>query len=313
MKYLPLLIYISSFCCYLCSPDLPVIAVYANPLPDNSEDYKEEYVQQRYVRWIEQSGGVTTIIHTWSTHEEIDEILSKANGVLWQGGDRDIDLSKRWEQTALYIFQKIKQINDDGKYLPFWPTCQGFELLVSLLAGTPKILSKYNAWNVALPLIFDTKSIKETKLFREWSDSQLYNLGNKPTTMHWHHLGISVEDFSSNEEIKNTLRITTLGKDSDGKIFVATYEGIKYPIYSPQFHPEKVPYDKIEGHNTPRTLEAIQISQNFGNFFIEEARKSPSKNIDKRLIFDSSENYNLFTKKGTEHLLILKRGMNLKK
>jgi gamma-glutamyl hydrolase len=269
-------ILLSQIICTLAAPGLPVIAIYANPNPDFYETYNEDKVQEWYVRWIEQSGGVTMVIHIWYSKEQIDDILSKANGVLFQGGDRDLILGNRWENNALYILEKIKEINDGGKHLPLWAACQGQELLFSLIANTTSVLEKFDAWNIPLPLELLTNT-RSSKMFSLFSEEDFNNVSTQPITAHFHNLGTSVEKFLEYENLSSFFKITTLGSDRQGKEFIATFEAIKYPIYGPQFHPEKVPYDRRVKDVIPRTIAAVRVSQNFGDFFIEEARKNDNK------------------------------------
>jgi len=49
------------------------------------------------------------------------EKLSKCNGVLFPGGDGD------YLEYGRFIFQKLKEYNDQGIYYPAWGTCLGFE------------------------------------------------------------------------------------------------------------------------------------------------------------------------------------------
>ena len=85
----------------------PIIAIYSNPYPDNNQDYNSDYLSMTSVQWLHQAGASTIIIHTWHTLPEINKILNQANGILLIGGDRDLNINNRWEQTAGYILKKV--------------------------------------------------------------------------------------------------------------------------------------------------------------------------------------------------------------
>ena len=78
-----LLISIFSFSC----TKRPIIGIYGNPYP--IEDYEKnnaDVIVGAYVRWLESFGAEVVAIHQWYTTEELDTLLSKINGVLFQGG-----------------------------------------------------------------------------------------------------------------------------------------------------------------------------------------------------------------------------------
>jgi gamma-glutamyl hydrolase len=253
---------------------IPKIAIFSNPHPDDQNDLSSEYVVGNYVRWLESAGAEVVVIHTWYSLEEIDEIMSKANGVLMQGGARTLDLSSPWENKAKYILDKVIEINDNGKYFPLWGTCQGFELLHVLITGTTKVLDKFNSWNIASPIQFNIEEITISKMFANFSEKDFENLRNKPITQQFHHLGISPESYKKYQELKNFFKITSFGLDRDSKVYIASVEAINYPIYAIQFHPERTPFDKAANDDIPQSTEALLISQKFGQFLVSEAKLS---------------------------------------
>lgn len=71
------------------------------------------------------SGAQVVPIFSNSTQETIQKLLSQINGVLFPGGDNEIDISNKWTQNAKFILDFAKQQNDDGKVFPVWGTCLG--------------------------------------------------------------------------------------------------------------------------------------------------------------------------------------------
>lgn len=47
--------------------------------------------------------------------------------MLFPGGDSDYFKGSTFGENTLYIYEKIKKLNDQGTYFPLWGTCQGFE------------------------------------------------------------------------------------------------------------------------------------------------------------------------------------------
>lgn len=267
------IIFITIFCVIIGSiitkTQVPVIAIYAN-MEDLEDDYTKDRVQVNYVRWIESAGGESVLIHTWDSRDRIVEILSKVNGVLFQGGSRYLDLTKPWETNAEFILSEVKKMNDNGIHFPLWGTCQGFELLMSLIHGDRSILTDFNAYNIKSNIIMS----RGGRMYENFSDKDIYDLNNKDVTQQFHNLGVSPKDFSDSTGLSNFFNITAYGNDRNGTVYISTVEAIKYPIYGVQHHPEKTPFERNSTLVIPQSVEAIKISQLYGYFFIAEARKS---------------------------------------
>jgi gamma-glutamyl-gamma-aminobutyrate hydrolase PuuD len=251
----------------------PVIAIYANTNPDDSETYFSDKVNVNYVRWLESAGGETIVIHTWSTNKEIDEILSKANGVLFQGGGRNTNVNMPWEKKAAYILKKVIELNRSGiNYIPLWATCQGFEILHTIIAGDNSVLTKFNSWN----MISSISNIQESRMFSYFSEKELKMLTDEKLAAQFHFYGVSPEMYKWRPELMSLFKITSYGADRDGKIYISTIEArdVSLPIFSVQFHPEKTPFDRNVNDEIPQSTEAVIISQRFAHFFISESMKS---------------------------------------
>jgi len=214
------------------------------------------------------------VIHTWYDQATILDILNKSNGVLLQGGGRDFDLTQQWEKNALFILQTIQGMNDKGIYYPLWGTCQGFELLNTLVANNLAVLTNFNSYNIKNPLQGDATKLATYRMFSKFSPNDIYNLFNKDTTAEFHHLGVSEDTYNKFPELTDYFIPTTYGKDLDGKIYIASMEAKKYPVYSVQYHPEKVNFDTSPANAIPQSLDAISISQKLAEFFVDETRKN---------------------------------------
>jgi gamma-glutamyl hydrolase len=114
------------------STERPIIGILTNPSDTKeypSTDYS--YFPASYVKWIESAGGLVVPIQWDSTYDEIDEILSKVNGVLFTGGDVDLYLNNtspgytfnKFTDTAAFILNKVILYNKAGHYYPLFGTC----------------------------------------------------------------------------------------------------------------------------------------------------------------------------------------------
>ena len=112
---------------FATSVRIPVIGVVGNPSPDNTGDMYESVITSRYVRWIESAGGSVVAVHSWYTESQIDELFTKVNGFLFQGGDRNLILSGTFKKTSAYIMKKSMDIYEkEGKIVPVWGSVKAF-------------------------------------------------------------------------------------------------------------------------------------------------------------------------------------------
>lgn len=69
------------------------------------------------------------------SHAQLDNILSKINGVFFPGGEMPIDRDNQWTSNIEYIFNYANKQNDNGNPFPIWATCLGYEAVLYLYSG----------------------------------------------------------------------------------------------------------------------------------------------------------------------------------
>jgi gamma-glutamyl hydrolase len=272
----------------------PVIGILANLEPDWDDNPIKSKVYSSYVRWLEAAGAKAIVIQPWITNQELNDLFKEVNGFLFQGGGRNLNLTAPWEKLARNILNKVITENLRGNFIPLWGTCQGFELIHALIAGNKSVLTKFDAYNIATPLIFEDKELKESRMFKFFNDKDLISLKSQNTTAQFHHLGVSSKAYDTFPILNNYFRITSFSKGLDDNISIATIEAKHLPIYALQFHPEKLPYDRKPSDAIPQFGNAIKISQNFALFFVEEARRNANVfPINDMSLYDYIDTYKL--------------------
>jgi gamma-glutamyl hydrolase len=275
----------------------PVIAILSNVVPDKVYNAEQTKVYASYVRWFEAAGASVIVIHPWTPEKDIDDLFTRVNGFFFQGGSRTIDLNAPWETLAKKIVNKIVLLSLQGTHIPLWGTCQGFELIHSIIANTTDVLTNFDAYNIQTPLEFDENTIKSSKMFKFFNDKDLFSLRTQNTTAQFHNLGVSLETYDKYPILKSWFNVTSFGRGLDSKPAIATIEGKYISVYAVQFHPEKIPYDRKPSDQIPQSGNAIKISQNFALFLVEEARKNsnvfPTQDRNRYNIIDT------FTMKAT--------------
>ncbi len=256
---------------------IPKIAVVSAFEPENSESPDSAKISNTYVRWIEDVGGEVVPILPWHTNDQITDLLSKTNGVLWLGGTRNLTLTGSFETLNSFILSKVIEFNNNGTYYPLLGICQGFELLHVLIADTTEVLSNFDSYNYMLPLEFDMEKAKNTAIYQFFSDEDLKFLRNDNSTIHMHYLGTELNAYEKYPELKYFFEILSTGKDINNKTFAAIVKAKNFPIYGLQFHPEKVKYDRDIKSWANSNERHIRVNDNFGLFFIEECRKNSNR------------------------------------
>lgn len=272
----------------------PIIGIFGLPNPQSkTEKYLNDTVGESYVRFLEASGATTVVIHPWSTESELDTLLSKVNGVVFQGGGVPLGTTTQYDRNVKYILTKAKQYFDSGDYFPVLGICLGFESILIVEANNKEILGYFNDSERAHPSIL-TDKIEFSRQYSLFSESDFDILENEDSTHHFHIRGVSEDAFNNYTFIKEHYSVTLLANDKDGKTFVSSFEGIKYPIYGLQYHPEKTPYNKEGNYPLDHTAATIKVSQLLGIFFVNEASKSKhtfdySSDIDKYDFINTSQ------------------------
>ncbi len=256
----------------LSSPKIPTIAIYAHPEPYDSEFYTADIVNSNSVRWLESAGADAVVIHPWHEHSEIDEILSKVNGVLFQAGERELNLKNRWEKNANYILEKVKKINENGEYFPLLGVGQGFELIHALVVDTLDVLSDFAANEISDPLI-PSPDFDVSRMFADITKDEKLMIQEENIAAQFHKKGVRLDTYFKHRDLDKFFNVTTYAQDKNGHVFVDTVEAKDYPIYATQHNPEKINFER-RFQSIPTSLGAIIISQRIGQFFVDEAREN---------------------------------------
>jgi len=253
----------------------PIIGIYTNPTIDDIDTIKEAYINPLYVKWLEAAGAEVVPIHPWFSDSELDSILSKVNGIFFQGGSTSLRIDNQYVITATKILKRVINDKDEfNKILPIWGTCQGFELLHVIVAGSSTVLDQFNAWNVLSSLELNSDANKTSKIYSLFSDQDVLNLKSEPITAEFHHYGVGFDNYKVFSDLDNFFTQTSFAYDQENKIYIASVEAKNYPVYGVQFHPEKTSYNRNEKDNIPQGIDAVRISHNFANYYVNTARSN---------------------------------------
>eukprot|EP00455_Lapot_gusevi_P055421 TRINITY_DN900_c0_g2_i2.p1 TRINITY_DN900_c0_g2~~TRINITY_DN900_c0_g2_i2.p1 ORF type:complete len:320 (-),score=47.30 TRINITY_DN900_c0_g2_i2:698-1657(-) len=253
----------------------PIIGILSLPNSDGTPRGGPSHIGAAYVKWIEQAGARVAVIPWDAEPSELSNLFSSINGLLFTGGSLSFTENTTLYQTASYLYGVAVNANSNGDYFPVWGTCQGFELLCVIAARNQSVLgyNVYQSENLPLPLVF-TEEASTSRLWGKAPSSVLSILATQPVTQNLHVNGITPDDFSNNQNLSSVFRILSTNVDLNNRPFVSSMEGIEYPFYATQWHPERVQFEWDLPEHLDHSLDAVTAVQYVANFFVNECRKN---------------------------------------
>lgn len=277
------------------------------------------YFPSSYPKYVESAGARVIPIPYDAPFENLTFLLSQVNGVVLTGGGaaktiKDLNTGKlvpsNLTKAVIHIVDHVLEANRRGEYFPLMATCLGYEMMLMALAKDLKILyTKYHDLSVRAGVEF-FRGGENSRFWGHLPDSLKDFSEDEPAFAYHHYQAILPDKFMKSKGISNVLKITSISYpvNGGGPPFVASVEGIKYPIYGIQFHPEKAAYEWLKETNAPHFRESLEISQRMINFFVNEARKNDRKFISEEVLQKSLlSNWVLSQRSSTYHQVYLFR------
>jgi gamma-glutamyl hydrolase len=263
----------------------PVIGVLTLP-EETCLRYGDQVIVTSNARWLQAGGARVVPIYYDSSPEELDFVLSRVNGVFWTGGNVDFNphteatTGSQYLRATEHMLRYVIRENIRGNYYPLWGTCLGFERLLQLIAEDDEalIVEAFDAENYPINLGF-TDPAWDSRLFRSMSDELFAEVASPRGRLAFnnHGLGIHPDSFRNNSLLSEHMNVLSVDLDRNGKPFISTVEGKAWPFYATQWHPEKPPWEWNPTWRIERNDLAIQLSNYFGRFFVNECRYNKNR------------------------------------
>ena len=264
-------------------PIFPTILTVSIPIMEKDSNLNNVFIESRvennYLRWLQASGADLVVVHPWTTYDEIDYLLTKVNGVIFQGNPDNLDIEFSYYKIIKYIYQKVIEIKDSGNKMPILSIGDDVALLFSIIAEDNISIVTNLKRTISQPSNINIYLNKdETLILKEFEQSDLKYLEEGNILPNNLNRFISVKNFISDFHLYEKFNIVATSKSEDGKEYIAISEGKKYPIIMISFHPEYVVYEQNSKLIVPETLQAIYTSRFIGNSFVFYGRQNvPNK------------------------------------
>ena len=215
-------------------PIFPTILTVSIPILEKNSNLKSVYYESRvennYLRWLQASGADLIAVHTWTSHEEIDNLLTKVNGILFQGNPDNLDTRSSYYNTIKYIYEKTIELNDSGIKMPIISIGDDVSLLCSIIAeDNTSIVTQSSLINEPSNINLFL-SVDKTIIFNEFEQNDMKPLEEANILPNNLNRFISVKNFINDFHLSQQFNIVGTSRTEDGKEYVSVAEGKKYPI-----------------------------------------------------------------------------------
>ncbi|CAM9379446.1 unnamed protein product [Lampetra fluviatilis] len=168
----------------------PIIGVLSQETVGDLRELGRTYIAASYVKFVEAGGARVVPIRVNLTESEYTDLFNSLNGVVFPGGDVDIEESA-YAKASKLLFDLALQANERGDYFPVWGVCLGLEELSFLTSGE-NLLTLTHTKDIALPLNF-TRESRQSKLFQNFPKHILDTLASEPITSNLHSWSLSLK------------------------------------------------------------------------------------------------------------------------
>ena len=257
--------------------------------PNLKNAFNESRVENNFVRWLQASGADIVAVHCWTSYEEIDYLLSKVNGVLFQGNPDNLDNQSSYYGIIKYIYIKVIELNNSGIKMPIITIGDDVALLFSIISEDNTSIVTYEKNPIIHPSNINLfLSPDKTIIFKEFEKNDMKALEEENILPNNLKRFISVKNFISDFHLEQNFNIIATSKSEEGVEYISIAEGKKYPIIMVTFHPEYVAFEQNSKLIVPDNLKAIYTSRFIGNGFVFYGRE----NVLNTFTIEEKEKYN---------------------
>lgn len=260
------------------SPFFPTFLILSIPIMEKMGEgvYKSnsERVDNNFVRWLQASGADVIVVSTFTPKKEIEELLTKVNGIILQGNDLITMEGTSYFNQALYLYERVKEIYDQSNgqiKIPLVAFGNDLAMLSEFVAGTHGIIKdSIQVWLNEVTFLNKTLA-QDTIIYSELDEIDmrslefLYHLPNDLKFL------VPSALFDNNKHLKGTFNLLTHSTSLYGINYISSIQDKKYPIAGVSFQPEATAFEQGVKPETSVNWRSVKISRFMGNSLVKHA------------------------------------------
>jgi len=263
--------------------NIKTVGIITVPLSPGRKYYKvcgDSYISTAHSEWLK-SVGLSIMAIPYTT-KDFKWYFERINGLYLPSGGVFASNSNEYYNCCKEFMKLAIDANDKNDYFPVWGGCMGFQQMLIMADGKDNLddfLEKFDSFgNLELPLIFTDEGVDSRimKHAKETNPKYILKLMEENLTLNNHMMGLSPEKFKQSKLLSNFYKIVSYNYDRKGKQFVSTIEGIDYPFYGVQWHPER----DIVNMQYFSQFFANEVSKNNHNTPIPKSKRLQKKKIN---------------------------------
>ena len=259
-----------------------------------------ERLESSLVRWLEASACDLIAVHTWTAYSQIDELLTKVNGIIFQGNDQLIDTDSSYYKTAQYIYTKVIEIydNTEGKErIPIVAFGNDLSMLLSFTRDNNSHLSFIQQIQLlrSTEILFNRDVLSTSVIFSQLSEKDYRSLEFLCLLPHELKYTVNPNVIEVWEHFANVFELIGTSEALNGMKFASVVEGKKYPLFGVSFKPFVLAFSRNKKIEIVNTYKAIKISRFIGNAIVFYGREMNSNRMtmEEKLNYDFVDTVNV--------------------
>mmetsp|Transcript_6187 Transcript_6187/g.6959 ORF Transcript_6187/g.6959 Transcript_6187/m.6959 type:complete len:342 (+) Transcript_6187:86-1111(+) len=268
----------------------PVVGIMSQEPSSQCEDYNNatSYIAASYVKYVESAGARVVPLRYTDSFETLGSMMDKINGVILPGGgtpllieegeqrqwNADIIFDEAYTQymnAVAFIVQVAKSKNDQGTYFPVLGICLGLQSMILAEINTKEI-EHSDSTNERVSQNFVNRD--QSRWFSTLPEDLVELAQNTELVYENHHDCYTTQYWNDHTELGDTYFLTSVAYDDEGLEYVNAIEGITYPFYAVQYHPEKVQFEWRASSDFPHDIDSLRYSSFIALKFGSEIRKN---------------------------------------
>ena len=235
-----------------------------------------------------------------SPSAQIDDLLTKVNGVIFQGNDQQIHTDSAYYKTAQYIYNKVIELYDktEGKErIPIVAVGNDLSMLLSFTEEEDSTLSFVQQIQLlrSTEIMFNHNALSKSVIFGQLSEKDYRSLEFLCLMPHELKYTVNPSVIEVWESFSKKFNLIGTSEAINGMKFASAVEGKKYPLFGISFKPYVLSFSRNKKIEIINTYKAIKISRFIGNAIVFYGREMNSNRMtmEEKLNYDFVDTVNV--------------------